>query len=419
MEEIFAMLLVLLAARILGQGAVALGQPSSLGEIAAGLVLGILAALFAVDLPWLAAPGESEAVEIVAQGGIFMLLLAAGVEMDTKEIREHSREAFLAALGGMLLPLGAGYLLAFSVLPESPERHVQALVVGVALAISAIPVAAKVFMDFGLLHHRVGETVIAAAVVDDVLGLILLAIVTSLMASGGSLEAAQVILLPAQIAAFFAITAAVGHWACPRMWAWAHRQKAVGLPLALLVGLALAFGILAELLSMHYVLGPFMAGLFFDRGRVGETQYNHVKHVVDMITFGFLAPVFFASIGLQLSLGAVVETPLFLAALIVVAFLGKLLGAGLPAYWSGFSRREALAVGVGMSGRGAVEIVVAGIALQAGVFASGRGSPVLDNMFSALVITAVATTMLTPLLLRPICRRLPGFHTPHGYSTGR
>ncbi|MDX1711011.1 MAG: cation:proton antiporter [Rhodovibrionaceae bacterium] len=416
MEQIFAMLLVLLTARLLGHGAVNLGQPSSLGEIAAGIVLGVLATLFAVDLPWLAMPRDSEAIAIVAQGGIFMLLLAAGVEMDIKEIREHSREAFLVALGGMLVPLAAGYLLAVSVLPEGPGRHIQALVVGVALAISAIPVAAKVFMDFGLLHHRVGETVIAAAVIDDVLGLVLLAIVTSLIAAGGVVDAAQLGLLLAQIVVFFAVTAAIGHWLCPHMWAWAHRQKAVALPLTLLIALALGFGVLAELLSMHFVLGPFMAGLFFDRARVGEQLYEHVRHVVDMVTFGFLAPVFFASIGLQLDLEAVVATPIFLAALIVIAFLGKVFGAGLPAYWSGFTRRESLAVGVGMSGRGAVEIVVAGIALQAGVFATQKGEAILDNMFSALVITAVATTMLTPVLLRPICRRLPGFHTPRGYT---
>jgi Kef-type K+ transport system membrane component KefB len=415
LEAVFAMLLVLLAARLVGQGALKLGQPSSLGEILAGVALGLLATFFAADLPWLAAPSESEVVDMVSQGGIFMLLLAAGVEMQPDEIRDHSREAFVVALGGVLVPLGAGYVLALSLLPEGGDREVQALVVGTALAISAIPVAAKVFMDFGLLHHRVGETVVAAAVIDDVLGLILLAIATGLIGVNNSLGWDGIALLLAKVTLFFAITGSIGHWVCPKLWTWVHRQKVVGLPLTILLAMALGFGLLAELLSMHYVMGPFMAGLFFDRNRVGDRLYEQVKHVVDMVTFGFLAPVFFASIGLQISLRAFIETPFFVALLILVAFFGKVVGAGLPALWSGFSRREAMAVGVGMSGRGAVEIVVAGIALQAGLFASQGNNPIMENMFSALVITAVVTTMLTPLLLRPICRRLDGFHLPRGY----
>jgi Kef-type K+ transport system membrane component KefB len=152
---------------------------------------------------------------------------------------------------------------------------------------------------------------------------------------------------------------------------------------------------------MHFVLGPFVAGLFFDGAHVGDAAFARTKHVIGALTLGFLGPIFFASIGLRLDPGAIATIPGFLAALILIAFAGKLIGAGLPAYWAGLDRRHALAVGVGMSGRGAMELVVASIAEKAGVFASADGpDPIVGNLFSALVLTAVITTLLTPVLLR-------------------
>ncbi|NNE84139.1 MAG: cation:proton antiporter, partial [Alphaproteobacteria bacterium] len=151
---------------------------------------------------------------------------------------------------------------------------------------------------------------------------------------------------------------------------------------------------------MHFVLGPFMAGLFFEPGQVGADAYERQKSILEPVTLGILGPVFFAWIGMQLDLGAFFAVPWFLAGLVVIAFLGKLLGAGLPALWSGLGRRDAAAIGVGMGGRGAVELVIISIALTAGVFENPQGDPIVGNLFSALVITAVVTTALTPVLLR-------------------
>jgi Kef-type K+ transport system membrane component KefB len=121
------------------------------------------------------------------------------------------------------------------------------------------------------------------------------------------------------------------------------------------------------------------------------------------ITTGFLAPIFFASIGLELNLDAVVEVPLFLSILIVIAFLGKLVGAAIPAMLLGISPRDAWAVGTAMSARGAVELIIAGIALRAGLFELGVGtSPIVDNLFSSVVIVAIVTTLVAPIGLRII-----------------
>ena len=155
-------------------------------------------------------------------------------------------------------------------------------------------------------------------------------------------------------------------------------------------------------------LGAFMAGLFFEPKRVGGEIYDHTKGLIGNVTAGVFGPIFFASIGFHLSLETVVTVPGFLAALILIAFLGKLIGGGLPAYWCGMKKRDAVAVGVSLSGRGAIELIVAGIALKSGIFSIANGEdPLLVHLFSALVITAIVTTLLTPVLLRIVLNRPP------------
>jgi Kef-type K+ transport system membrane component KefB len=169
---------------------------------------------------------------------------------------------------------------------------------------------------------------------------------------------------------------------------------------ALLVA-ALAYALLAEALGMHFIIGAFFAGLFFIRSTVDKEVYERIREGLNTFTHGLFGPIFFASIGLHLDLRAATDIPLMVILLIAIAFMGKLAGAGLPALWSGFSRREALGIGVGMSARGAVELVIADIALRAGLFAQpDPPPPVVAYLFSAVVIMALTTTLVAPLLLR-------------------
>ena len=175
---------------------------------------------------------------------------------------------------------------------------------------------------------------------------------------------------------------------------------------SMLLIVAMGFALLAEALGMHFILGAFIAGLFFSRRAMETRVYENVQQKVSAITTGFLAPIFFASIGLHLDMAAVTAVPIYLSVLLLIAFLGKLLGAGLPALWMGFSRREALAVGTAMSARGAVELIVAGIALRAGLFLQPQPPPpVIQYMFSSIVIVAIVTTLAVPVLLRPMIGR--------------
>jgi len=151
-----------------------------------------------------------------------------------------------------------------------------------------------------------------------------------------------------------------------------------------------------------------MAGLFFGRKTIDEPAYDDVRSKTWAMTFGFLAPIFFASVGLNLDFSAVLVVPAFVAWLLVAAFAGKFIGAGVAAHWIGFTRREAAAVGAGMSARGVVELVITDIALEAGLFDVVPGTaPVVEHIFSAVVIMAVLTTLVTPMLLSRIYSRIP------------
>jgi Kef-type K+ transport system membrane component KefB len=408
LEVFIGLLVLLLLTRALGEVAERLRQPASVGELLAGIVLAGIIGFYGRDVPYMVELARSDALEYVANAGIFFLVLSAGIEMEPREIARHSGASFAVAFGGLIVPMLAGIALAWLFLPDSELKSTQALLVGVALSITAIAATVKVFAEMGLLHTRVGETVISAAIFDDVLGLFLMALMTALVQADGVPSIAAFLILLVKVMMFFAITVALGAHVYPRVRRGLKAMQVAAVEFSALMAVALAYGLLAELLGMHWVLGAFTAGLYFERSRVGALAYNEMKLVVNAITSGFLGPLFFAHIGLAVDLGAITGVPLFLCLLVAVAFLGKLVGAGLPARWVGLERREALAVGVGMSSRGAVELIVLSVAQKAGLFAQGdQTQPIVEHLFSALVLTAVITTLVTPILLRRILPRNP------------
>ena len=413
MEVIAGLLLLLVLTRALGSIAARLHLPAAAGEITAGIALAALLGLGLASAPFVGplfgGIAASPWLEHVADAGIFFLVLLAGVEMKPAEIAQRSGRTLAVACGGVAVPLAAGAALAWLVLPESPAKLVLVLLVGVALSISAIPESVKILTEFSLLHTAVGETVVAAAVIDDVLGLFLLAVLTSVIATGGVPDTASLALMLGKAALFFAITVTLGVHVYPHVSRRIRALQVATLEFSTLMAVALAYGLLAELLGMHWIIGAFMAGLYFEPSRVGALAYNEMKLLVTGITGGFLGPLFFASIGLRVELDAVIAVPVFVASLIGVAFIGKVVGAGLPARWAGLSGRDALCVGVGMNARGAVELVVISIAYEAGLFArADQGDPIVAHLFSALVLMAVLTTLMTPVLLRLILGRDAG-----------
>ncbi len=401
MELLYILLVLLVLTRLGGEIAVRLGQPTLVGELVAGIALGLVVAQSSGLFPVLSDLPENEVFLAITDLAIFFLMLFAGIELKPRELAQGSMTAFAVALGGFLVPLVSGFGFAWLFLPDSELKLVQALFVGTALAITAVPVAVKILIDLNQLDTRTGQTIVSAAIFDDVLSLVLLAVLLAVVRTGSFPGLADLLGLGARILVFFAITIALGLYLIPWLGRLLERAWIAEFELSAVLIMALTYAMLAEWLGLHFILGAFMAGLFFNRTTLDESRFEHVKTQVSGINSGFLAPVFFASIGLHLDLIALAQVPLFVMLLVLVAFGGKLLGAGGVAWGLGLGARGATAVGIAMSGRGAVELIIADIALRGGVFSAPEPPPpVVENLYAAVVVVAVATTLLTPILLR-------------------
>jgi Kef-type K+ transport system membrane component KefB len=403
MEILYILLVLLLVTRGFGELAVRLGQPALVGELTSGIAIGAIVAQYAAAFPILSSLKENEVFLAIADLGVFFLMLYGGIEMRPRELARGLTTSFIIATCGLLLPLAIGFGIGWWFLPGSDYKIAQSLFIGTALAVTAVPVAIRVLMDLGKLESRAGRIIISAAVFDDVLSLVVLAVLTAVVRTGQLPQYAGLLALGGKVLFFFAATFVLAHFVFPRIGKLINRFHADELELSVLLIVAMSFAWLAEALELHFILGAFMAGLFFGRQAVGKKTYDDVRTKVSGITSGFLAPIFFASIGIHMDVSAVLTVPTFVALLVFVAFASKLVGAGLPAFWLGLSRIEAVAVGIGMSARGAVELIIADIALRAGLFEHPQPTPpIVANLFSAVVVVAVVSTVAIPIELRQV-----------------
>lgn len=403
MDLFYVLLILLVVTRTFGELAVRVGQPALVGELVSGVLLGTIVIQYSEYFPMLTDLADDGVFNAITNLGMFFIMLYAGIEMQPNKILQHSRKSMAVALGGMVLPMLLGITLGLVFLPASDFLLVQSLFIGTALAITAVPATVKILIDLGKLNTPPGQIIVSAAVFDDVISLLLLALLTALINVGGVPEIMDLGILGLKVLIFFFMTVMFGFFVFPWAGKLLKRVKEKELDFSAMLIAALAYSVFAEMLELHFILGAFVAGLFFGRKTIDVRTYESVRSKVSGITFGFLAPIFFASIGLNLSPGALVEIPLFLFLFIVAAFLGKFIGAGFAAYAVGLSCEDSAVVGVGMSARGAVELVIADIALEAGIFSiPGVDSPILVHLFSAVVIMAIFTTVVTPMLLKQI-----------------
>lgn len=401
MELLYVLLILLLVTRACSEVAVRLRQPALVGELIGGVLIGIAVAAWASSGTAIASLDSDETFHGVLDLAIFFLMLLAGVETRPSDLAKASKKALPIAVAGMLLPLALGFVLGWWWLPPSEWRFAQSVFIGVALAVTAVPVAVKVLMDLGQLQSKVGQVVIAAAVIDDVLSLILLAVLTALINADQTLTPLTVVGILLNVALFLTVAWVIGRYVLVRLGRWIRKLQLDHAEFSLLVAFGLGMAVLAELLKMHFLIGAFAAGVLFTRHVVGDPAYRKLADQTEVLTLGFLAPIFFASIGIHLDLRAVIEAPMFLILLLALATLGKVVGAGSAALLSGFGPRPALAIGSAMNARGAVEIIIADIALRAGLFSHPDPTPpAVTYLFSSIVIMAIVTTLGSPLALR-------------------
>jgi len=402
-DILLIVLILLVVTRMFGEMAERAKIPALVGELLAGICLGYLLLRFQHLTPSIWFTANSDIFAGLADLGMFFLMLLAGIRMEPLDFARSSKSAILIALGGMIVPVSVGFALGVAVLPESDYKIAQCLFLGVALAITAVPVAVRMFMDLGALDSKIGKAVIAAALWDDLLSLFLIALMLAAIGgqSTGGFTLGNLLPVVGKVLLFFAITIPVGLYIFPWLGKSFRHLSFPEVDFSMLLIAALAYAVLAELFELHSIIGAFMAGMFFHPKVVDAAAYERVEQQMSGLTRGFLAPIFFVSVGFHLDFSSVGQVPGFVVVLTLLALASKLIGSGIPAYWAGFSKQESLLVGVGMSGRGAVELIIAGVALEAGLFLQPDPPGVIvQSLFSAIVIMAIVTTVATPIALR-------------------
>ncbi|ADE14677.1 sodium/hydrogen exchanger [Nitrosococcus halophilus Nc 4] len=401
MELFYILLVLLLTTRLLGELAKRIGQPPLIGEVIAGIVLGTLAAEYPNILPKLDNITEDKVFIALTDLAIFFLMLLAGMHLRLQELAKVSGSAFFIAVGGMVVPMAVGVGLGWLLVPDSDYKQAHILFLATTLSITALPVAVRILMDLGSLHSRVGQVIVLAAFINEVLGLFLLAVLMAMINTGELPDLVSFMYLLGQALLFFMVTGVVGYFTLPFIGKFITLFRLDEINFSGLLIIALANSVLAEVLGMHFILGAFITGVLFTPSTIDEAAYEEIRRRLSGISEGFLAPLFFASIGMYLDISTITEDPIFILYFIYAAFVCKFLGAGLPAYWMGFSSRDAAAIGAGMSARGAVELIIADIALRAGLFQRPEPTPpFIENLFSAIVIMALVTTLMTPFFLK-------------------
>lgn len=387
-EIIIHLLLILTAAWAFGDLATRFGLPVMIGELVAGLVLGP---------PLLDIVHFSATLEFLAELGIFFAMFYAGMEMDPKELLEHIRPSLAAAAGGFFVP----FILGFFAVRLFGGTVYQALFVGMGLSVTAIAVGAVILQDMEIQQTRVGHIIMGAAIVDDILSLITLSVLLGL-AESGSLQASSFLLIIGKVALFFGFTFLVGHFVIPFFTRKLDDFGGKGFTFAMLSALCMAY--MAELAGLHLVIGAFLAGQFVHKEIMDEKVYHHIKDRFFGISYGFLTPIFFASLAGHLHFEWSSHFMAFALVITVVAVIGKVVGSNLGVRLTGGSKGEALTIGCGMNGRGAVELVLATVVIKLSDSLLARGvisDPLLtQTQFSGLVLMAFITTLLTPILLK-------------------
>lgn len=392
--------LLLAAARLLGGLAQKLKLPSVVGEILAGVLLGpsLLSGIFPALGNWIIPQTEVQGflLEAVALIGVMLLLVVTGLETDLGLIRRKAGTAIGVAVGGLVLPFAAGLALGYALpddlLADPSERVVFVLFLATALSISAIPVLAKILIDLDMMRRDIGQTLLAAGMIDDITGWTLLGLVTAL-ASAAALTPATVLTTVGMVLFFLLATVTVGSWLVNRGLALVQDHfRGQDRMLTLVVVLAFAWGAFSQALRLEPVLGAFAIGILF--GRSPRLPVDTIRKL-EAVAMGIFAPIFFAVAGLKVDITAILEPRLAWITLLVIAVatFGKVVGAYLGArLLSGQDHWSALAYGSGLNARGALEIIIATIGLSLGILS--------QTMFSIIVIMAVATSLMAPVALR-------------------
>ena len=391
LQFILAITIIIFAAKIGGYLSYRVGQPAVVGEVLTGLILGpSVIGLFHLSV--FTDPHLEEGIMHLAELGVLLLMFIAGLELHVEDLVKSGKISVFAGVLGFSLPLLGGYGL--GTMMGYPQE--QAIFLGLLLAPTSISISAQVLMELKVLRTRVGMGLLGAAVIDDVLVVLGISLYGALLggsAAIGGVGEVGIILL--KMIGFLLAATAFGMWALPKLVPFAEKMPvSQGLVSFAFVTLLLYSWSAEALGHMATIIGAFLAGLFFSRISL-PTRF---RENFSAIAYGFFVPIFFINIGLKANVRLLDASSLwFLLALIVASILTKVIGAGIGGLFGGLTMSEATKLGAGMIPRGEVMLIVATVGLAEGI--------ITNSTFSVVIVLVIATTLITPPLLRALFAR--------------
>jgi Kef-type K+ transport system membrane component KefB len=391
------LLILLVTARIFGEIFERFKQPAMIGEILAGIMLGpsLLNLIH-----------RTEDIKVISELGIFLLVIIVGLEINIDDLLKSMRgRNIIISIMAFFIPILGGIAVGH----YFDQDIMTTVFIGLCVAITALPVSIRILMDLGKINSEVGQKIISVAIFDDVLALSILGVLLTIkdtdMSVGSVVTAGSISLLKLAI---FITLLSMAYLLIRRVLSKGeYLQQSLDKLVSLLKGkeplfaiffaFVLLFSTFTETLGLHFIVGAFFASLLISESLIGKDNLRAIEKTTTSMAMGFLAPIFFAGIGLEFNFSSIGNIGLLLA-VIGVSYVSKIAGGFIGGTLAGLDRRVSLTLGVGLNARGIMELVIANIAYKNGLIST--------EVFSILVIMGVLTTLTTPLLLRAAFRRI-------------
>jgi Kef-type K+ transport system membrane component KefB len=385
------LLILLVVAKVFGEIFERFRQPAMIGEILAGVVLGP---------SLLNIVHRTEDIKVISELGIFLLVIIAGLEINFDDLLKSLKgRNIVISLLAFFIPIfsgiGVGYYF--------KQNLMTTVFIGLCVAITALPVSIRILMDLGKINSSIGQKIISVAIFDDVIALTILGLILNIndseMTAVSVLKNASISLL--KLTLFILILTSAYYLIKKLSNRENYLESKLNNVLQLLRGkeslfaiffvFVLLFSTITETLGFHFIIGAFFASMLISEHLVGKEHLKSFHKTTNGLAMGFLAPIFFAGIGLEFNISSIHNIEL-LAAIIAVSYLSKIFGGYIGGRFAGLNSKISITLGIGLNARGIMELVIANIAYKSGLITS--------EIFSILVIMGVLTTLSTPILLK-------------------
>lgn len=390
------LLILLVTARIFGEIFERFKQPAMIGEIIAGIILGpsLLNLIH-----------RTEEIKVVSELGIFLLVIIAGLEINIDDIIKLLKgKNIIISITAFFLPLFSGFAVGYFF----DQDTMTTVFIGLCVAITALPVSIRILMDLGKINSEIGQKIISIAIFDDVLALTILGVLLTIkdtdMSVAKIVHAGTISLLKLL---FFIALLSLSYVAIRKITRKGNYiEESLNNIVAFLKGkeplfamffaFVLLFSTFTESLGLHFIVGAFFASMLISESLIGKENLKTIEKTTSNMAMGFLAPIFFAGIGLEFNIASINNFWLLLA-VVSVSYLSKILGGYFGGIFTGLSKKVSITLGIGLNARGIMELVIANIAY--------KNNLISTEIFSILVIMGILTTLTTPMLLKTAFKR--------------